>query len=72
MCWIPLGLGALMLVVGVTLLVRFFSGHGRDRPEIASQARTESMILGGLLSSIGLLLLILGIVAETCFLIGVS
>ena len=71
MCWIPLVLGALMLVFGVVLLVRFFTGHGSQRPEVASQWRTESMIVGALLSSIGLLLLILGVVAQTWFVFGI-
>jgi hypothetical protein len=72
MCWIVLVMGAVMVISGAFLLFRFFLGHGRERPEIAGQARTESMILGGLLSSVGLLLVLLGVTGTICNALGIS
>ncbi len=72
MCWIALVVGAAMLIAGTFLLFRFFLGHGSQRPEIAGPARTESMILGGLLSSVGLLLVLLGVTGTICNALGIS
>jgi len=66
MCWIPLTLGALMVVGGAFLIVRFFAGHGAARPEVATVGRTESMIVGALLTSVGLLMLVLGVTGVIC------
>lgn len=72
MCWIGVGLGAIMMVVGLTLLVRFFSVGGVGHVQAAGAARTESMVLGALLLSIGLLLSILGATGVICTGLGVS
>ena len=72
MCWIPLVLGVFMTGGGAFLIIRFFTGSGRERPEVASVGRTESMIVGVILSSVGLLVLLLGVfgVATNCFGLG--
>lgn len=72
MCWIPLLLGVFMTGGGAFLIVRFFSGHGRERPEVATPRRTESMIVGVILTSVGFLVLLLGIfgVMSDCFGLG--
>lgn len=72
MCWIPLTLGALMVVGGAFLIVRFFAGHGTASPEVANLGRTESMIVGALLTSVGLLMLVLGATGVICARLGVG
>jgi hypothetical protein len=59
-------LGALMVVGGAFLVVRYFTGHGAARPEVATLGRTESMIVGALLTSVGLLMLVLGVTGVIC------
>jgi len=59
-------LGALMVVGGAFLIVRYFAGHGDARPEVATLGRTESMIVGALLTSVGLLMLVLGVTGVIC------
>jgi uncharacterized membrane protein YidH (DUF202 family) len=66
MCWIPLSLGTLMVAVGIGLIVRFYVGHDESRPEVASVGRTESLLVGALLASIGTLVLILGATGVVC------
>ena len=72
MCWIPLVLGVFMTGGGAFLIVRFFAGHGRERPEVATVGRTESMIVGVILASVGLLVLLIGVfgVISDCFGLG--
>lgn len=72
MCWIPLVLGVLMTGGGAFLIVRFFAGRGRERPEVAGPRRTESMIVGVILTSVGFLVLLLGAFGVTtgCFGLG--
>jgi hypothetical protein len=72
MCWIPLLLGALMTAGGAFLILRFFAGRGRERPDIATTRRTESMIVGVILTSLGFLVLLLGVfgVMTGCFGLG--
>ena len=72
MCWTGLVLGGAMTFAGVALLVRFFGGHGAQAPETASPGRTESMILGALLASIGPLLFLLGITGLLCDALGIG
>ena len=72
MCWIGVGLGAVMMVVGLTLLLRFFYVGGVGHVQAAGAARTESMVLGALLLCIGLLLAILGATGVICTGLGVS
>lgn len=72
MCWIPMTLGAAMIVVGVVLLIRFFTGHGAVRPEVATPARTESVLVGAALTSVGTLMLALGITGAICQWLGVT
>ena len=66
MCWIPLTLGVLMVAGGAALIVRFYRGHAAARPEVASVGRTESLLVGALMASIGLLVLILGVTGVIC------
>jgi hypothetical protein len=72
MCWIPLSLGALMLAGGIGLIVRFYVGHDGARPEVASVGRTESLLVGALLASIGTLVLILGVTGAVCQRLGLA
>lgn len=66
MCWLSLTLGLLMTAGGVALIVRFFAGRGANLPELAGVGRTESMIMGVLLASIGPLLLYFGATGAIC------
>jgi hypothetical protein len=72
MCWIPLSLGAVMVLAGILLIVRFFLGQGSTSPEVATVGRTESLIVGALLSSIGTLVLVLGVTGVICQRLGVG
>ena len=72
MCWIPLVLGASMMVGGAVLLVRFYAGRAENRPDVAGLARTESMVLGALLVSIGFLVTVLGITGVICIGLGIA
>jgi hypothetical protein len=72
MCWIPLSLGALMLAGGIALIVRFYVGRGDVRPEVAGVGRTESLLVGALLASIGTLVLILGVTGAVCQRLGLA
>ena len=72
MCWIPLTLGALMVAVGIALIARFYLGHDEARPEVASVGRTESLLVGALLASIGTLVLILGVTGAVCQRLGLA
>jgi hypothetical protein len=66
MCWIPLTLGALMVALGAGLIVRFFFSKAQGSIEVASTARTESMVVGVALVSIGFLVLVLGVTGVIC------
>ncbi len=70
MCWFMLVLGALMLVIGTAAVVRYFTGHGARRAEVASVARTESMVLGVAAVTIGFLLLVFGVTGTVCQTLG--
>lgn len=72
MCWILLALGSVMLAVGVFFLLRFFVGHGENSPLVATVNRTESMILGVALMSIGFLLFVLGLTQSICLRFGLA
>lgn len=72
MCWLPLVVGAAMLVAGVVLLTRYFLGTGENRPGVAGLGRTESMLIGALLVSVGPLLLILGVTGAICNRLGIG
>ena len=72
MCWFMLVLGALMLVIGTAAVVRYFSGHGARRAEVASVARTESMVLGAAAIAIGFLLLAFGVTGTVCQSLGIG
>jgi hypothetical protein len=61
-----------MIVVGLVLLVRFFAVGGPGHVEAAGAARTESMVLGALMASLGLLLAILGATGAICTNLGVT
>lgn len=72
MCWIPLSLGALMMAGGIGLIARFYLGRGEVRPEVASVGRTESLLVGALLASIGTLVLVLGVTGAICQRLGLA
>ena len=72
MFWLALGIGAIMMVVGLVLLIRFFAVGGPGHVEAAGAARTESMVLGALMASLGLLLAILGITGTICSNLGIT
>jgi hypothetical protein len=72
MCWIPLTLGVVMIGGGAFLIIRFFVGRGSARPEVATMGRTESMIVGALLASVGFLMLVLGITGVICQGLGIG
>ena len=72
MCWLALGIGGIMLVVGLVFLIRFFAVGGPGHVEAAGAARTESMVLGALMASLGLLLAILGATGAICTNLGIA
>ena len=71
MCWIPMVLGAVMVVGGAAMILRFYRGRGAEAPEIASPTRVETLILGAVLTSIGTLVLILGLTGAICTNLGI-
>lgn len=72
MCWTGLLIGGAMTFAGVALLVRFFTARGATAVERAGTARTESMILGALLASVGPLLFLLGLTGLLCDALGIG
>lgn len=66
MCWLPLSLGVVMMIVGTVLIVRFFAGRAANSPDVATATRTETMIIGALLASLGLLLTSFGATGAIC------
>ncbi|MDZ7707810.1 MAG: hypothetical protein U5J97_07945 [Trueperaceae bacterium] len=72
MCWLLLAIGVAMLIIGSVLVVRFFSARGANAPETAGSGRTETMILGAMLASVGLLLGILGTTGALCARFGIG
>ncbi len=72
MCWIPMVLGAAMLVAGAVMIVRFYRGHGSDAPEVASATRVETLLLGVVLTSLGTLVFILGLTGAICTSLGIA
>jgi len=72
MCWVLTAVGAIMFVVGATLIVRFFVGKGANRPEVAETGRVETIIVGGALLAIGPLLFFLGLTGTICRRLGIS
>jgi hypothetical protein len=71
-CWIIVALGSTMVLAGIVLLARFYAGRGVERPEVATVTRTEDMIVGALLVSLGLLLVALGGTGAVCLRLGIS
>ncbi len=72
MCVFMLVLGALVLVIGTAAVIRFFVGHGAHRAEVASVARTETMLLGVAAIAIGFLLLVFGVTGTVCQVLGIG
>jgi hypothetical protein len=66
MCWISLMLGAAMVAGGMWLVARFFLGRGAQAYRVASATRTETMVLGVALMSLGFLALVLGATGVIC------
>lgn len=71
MCWWLIVLGALMTLAGLASIVRFFAGRGEKRPDHASDARVEAMVLGVLLACVGPLLFYLGLLDAVCRALGI-
>jgi hypothetical protein len=65
-------LGAVMLVGGAVMIVRFYRGQGAEAPEVASPSRVETLILGVVLTSIGTLAFILGLTGAICTSLGIA
>jgi hypothetical protein len=61
-----------MVLAGIVLLTRYYAGRGTDRPEVASVTRTEDMIVGALLVSLGILLVALGGTGAVCVRFGLA
>lgn len=72
MCGIALGIGILLMVGGLGLLVAFFAIGGKGHVETAGLGRTESMVAGALMASVGLLLTLLGATGTICARLGVQ
>lgn len=72
MCALVIALGAVMMLTGTVLILRFFVGHGANRPEVAGIGRTESMILGVILVALGPLLFFLGVIEAVCRATGIA
>lgn len=72
MCWVALTIGAVMLLIGSVLLIRFFAVGGPGHVELAGLGRTESMVLGALMACVGLLLAILGMTGAICQNLGLA
>lgn len=72
MCVLMLSFGIAMLVAGTVLVARFFTAHGASRAEVASVARTEGMVVGVLLVSIGFLLAAFGATGTICQRLGIG
>jgi uncharacterized membrane protein len=62
MCWFPIVLGLVMMIVGGTIVLRYWTREPDERPAKASARLTMGMLVGALLTTIGTLVLILGIV----------
>jgi uncharacterized membrane protein len=62
MCWFPIVLGLVMMIVGGTIVLRYWTREPDERPSKASARLTMGMLVGALLTTIGTLVLILGIV----------
>lgn len=72
MCWTALTIGIVLLATGAVVLVRFFAVGGSGHVELAGQGRTESMVLGAAMASLGLLLSILGATGTICRSLGIA
>ena len=72
MCLLALILGMVSMLAGAVLVIRFFVSHGPRRSEVADVNRTESMLIGALLVSIGFLLTALGATGTICQHLGIG
>ena len=72
MCWILIVLGGAMIVAGGFLLVRFAVGRGDASPLVATLNRTQSVVIGALLTSVGFLLFVLGVTEAVCTRLGLA
>jgi uncharacterized membrane protein YphA (DoxX/SURF4 family) len=61
MTWLLALLGALMLLVGAYFVLRFWLPRVQGQGEVATARRTWSMLVGALLTTVGTLVLILGV-----------
>jgi uncharacterized membrane protein len=61
MCWFPIALGLVMMVVGGVIVLRYWTREPDERPSKASARLTMGMLVGALMTTIGVLILILGI-----------
>lgn len=72
MCLVAFILGMVSTLAGAVLVIRFFVAHGPRRSEVADVNRTESMVVGALLVSIGFLLTVLGATGTICHHLGIG
>jgi len=61
MTWLLALLGALMLLVGAYFVLRFWLPRVQGQAEVATARRTWAMLVGVLLTTVGTLVLILGL-----------
>lgn len=62
MCWFPILLGAVLAAGGGVTVVRFWSREPEERPSKATARRTMVMLVGALATTIGVLVMVLGLV----------
>jgi hypothetical protein len=61
MCWFPIVLGLVLMVVGGAIVLRYWTREPDERPSKASARLTMGMLVGALMTTIGLLVLVLGV-----------
>jgi hypothetical protein len=67
MCWFPIVLGLAMMVVGGFIVLRYWTREPDERPSKATARLTMGMLVGALMTTIGTLVMILGIVGAAYF-----
>jgi uncharacterized iron-regulated membrane protein len=67
MCWFPIVLGLVLMVIGGSIVLRYWTREPDERPSKATARLTMGMLVGALMTTIGLLVLILGIVGAAYF-----
>jgi hypothetical protein len=67
MCWFPIALGLVLMVIGGSIVLRYWTREPDERPSKATARLTMGMLVGALMTTIGLLVMILGIVGAAYF-----